>query len=60
MYESIELSRLAELAPFTTPTELERVVVETACSNGIQVKACAGCAERERVLERERESYFVW
>ncbi len=38
VYESIQLSRLVELAPLTTTTELERVVVETACSNNIQVR----------------------
>ncbi len=37
VYESIELSRLVELAPFATTTDLERVVVETASSNNIQV-----------------------
>lgn len=37
MYETIELSHLVELAPFTTTTELEKVVVETATSNNIQV-----------------------
>ena len=37
MYQSIELSRLAELAPFATPLQLEKVVVETAHSNNIQV-----------------------
>ena len=40
MYESIELSRLVELAPLTTTTELEKVVVETASSNNIQVDSC--------------------
>ena len=38
MYESIELSRLMELAPIATNTELEKVVVETASSNNIQVQ----------------------
>lgn len=37
VYESIELSRLVELAPFSTTTDLEKVVVETATSNNIQV-----------------------
>lgn len=37
VYESIQLSRLVELAPFATTTDLERVVVETATSNNIQV-----------------------
>ena len=37
VYQSIELSRLAELAPFTTPLHLEKVVVETAHSNNILV-----------------------
>ena len=37
MYQSIELSRLAELASFATPLQLEKVVVETAHSNNIQV-----------------------
>ena len=37
VYESIELTRLVELAPFTTSFQLEKVVVETAHSNGIQV-----------------------
>ena len=37
VYQSIELSRLAELAPFATPLQLEKVVVETAHSNNIQV-----------------------
>lgn len=37
VYESIELSRLVELAPFSTTTDLERIVVETATSNNIQV-----------------------
>ena len=39
MYQSITLDRLTELALFATPTELERIVVETAKTNGIQVKA---------------------
>jgi len=37
VYESITLSRLVELAPLTNTTELEKVVVETASSNNIQV-----------------------
>ena len=39
VYQSIELSRLAELAPFTTPLHLEKVVVETARSNNILVRS---------------------
>ncbi len=39
VYEGIELSRLVELAPFATTTDLEKVVVETATSNNIQVHA---------------------
>ena len=38
VYETIELDWLAKLAPFTTPTQLETVVIETAQSNGIQVE----------------------
>jgi hypothetical protein len=38
VYESIQLSRLVELAPFATTTDLEKVVVETATSNNIQVR----------------------
>lgn len=37
VYETIELSRLSELAAFANATDLERVVVNTARSNGIQV-----------------------
>ena len=37
VYETIELSRLSELAAFANATNLERVVVNTARSNGIQV-----------------------
>ena len=37
MYETVELDWLARLVPFTTPTHLETVVIETAHSNGIQV-----------------------
>ena len=37
MYETVELDWLAKLAPFTTSTHLERVVINTAHSNGIQV-----------------------
>lgn len=40
VYQSIELSRLAELAFFASPTELERVVVNTAKTSGIQVCVC--------------------
>ena len=43
VFETIELSRLAELAPFTTPTQLEKAVVETAHSNGIQVRLLFVC-----------------
>ena len=44
VYQSIELSRLAELAPFATPLQLEKVVVETAHSNNIQVlRCCRSC-----------------
>ena len=42
MYESIELTRLVELAPFATTTDLEKVVVETAMSNNIQVRWVGG------------------
>ena len=42
MYQTIELSRLVELAPFTNTTDLEKVVVETASSNGIQVSVVKG------------------
>ncbi len=41
VYESIELSRLAKMAPFTTAAHLEKVVVDTAHSNGIQVRFMA-------------------
>ena len=37
VYESITLSRLVELSLLTNTTELEKVVVETASSNNIQV-----------------------
>lgn len=37
VYETMELSRLVELAPFATTTDLEKIVVETATSNNIQV-----------------------
>lgn len=40
VYQAIELKRLAELVPFTNPSDLERIVVEMACSNNIQV----GCS----------------
>lgn len=43
MYETIELDWLAKLAPFTTPTQLETVVIETAQSNGIQVEVDLRC-----------------
>ena len=38
VYESIKLSKLVELAPLVTTTQLEKVVVETASSNNIQVQ----------------------
>ncbi|KAL5471152.1 hypothetical protein EMCRGX_G029236 [Ephydatia muelleri] len=38
VYQAIELKRLAELVPFTNPSDLERIVVEMACSNNIQVQ----------------------
>lgn len=42
VYETIELSRLSELAAFANATDLERVVVDTARTNGIQVsESCA-------------------
>ena len=37
VYETVELDWLAKLAPFTTPTHLETIVIETAQSNSIQV-----------------------
>ena len=37
VYQAIELKRLAELVPFTNPSDLERIVVEMACTNNIQV-----------------------
>ena len=37
VYQAIELKRLAQLVPFTNPSDLERIVVEMACSNNIQV-----------------------
>ena len=37
VYETVELDWLAKLAPFTTSTHLETVVIETAQSNSIQV-----------------------
>uniref|UniRef100_A0A1X7VGV1 Eukaryotic translation initiation factor 3 subunit A n=1 Tax=Amphimedon queenslandica TaxID=400682 RepID=A0A1X7VGV1_AMPQE len=38
VYHSIPLSRLAELSLIATPMELERIVVETARTNDIEVK----------------------
>ena len=40
MYQTIKLSRLVELVPFITPVALEKVVVKTAHSSGIQVSEC--------------------
>ena len=37
VYQSIQLDRLAKLALFATPTELERIVVVAAKTNGIPV-----------------------
>ncbi|XP_064383667.1 eukaryotic translation initiation factor 3 subunit A-like isoform X2 [Halichondria panicea] len=38
VYDSIEFDRLAQLAPFTNITHLEKVVVETANANNIPVR----------------------
>ena len=49
MYETIELSWLTKLAPFTTSTHLETVVIKTAQSNGIQVRG-GECGSRRTAV----------
>lgn len=41
VYNSIHLSRMAELSLFATPIQLERIVVETARTNHIEVSTAA-------------------
>ncbi len=37
MYQSIQLTRLCEMAEFSDPVQMERLVVETAKTNSIPV-----------------------
>lgn len=59
VYETIELSRLSELAAFANATDLERVVVNTARSNGIQVCIHSGVYPELKCYEVASDACLV-